>query len=57
LCLSGGIALNCSLNGKISNLKIFKKIFIQPASGDAGIAIGSSIISYFKRIKNMHFLN
>jgi len=53
LCLSGGIALNCSLNGKISRLKIFEKIFVQPASGDAGVAIGSTIVSHLKRRKNI----
>lgn len=53
LCLSGGIALNCSLNGKISRLKIFKKIFVQPASGDAGVAVGSSIISHLKINQNI----
>ena len=36
LCLSGGVALNCVANGKIEDLKIFDKIYIQPASGDAG---------------------
>ncbi len=43
LCLSGGVALNCSMNGKISKSKIFDKIFVQPASGDAGLAIGVAI--------------
>ena len=43
LCLAGGVALNCSLNGKIKKKKIFKNIFIQPASGDAGLAIGAAI--------------
>ena len=52
LCIAGGVGLNCSLNGKISEKKIFKKIFIQPASGDAGIAVGAALVSYFKRNKN-----
>lgn len=43
LCLSGGVALNCSMNGKIAKSKIFDKIFVQPASGDAGLAIGAAI--------------
>tara|TARA_B100000780_G_scaffold228810_1_gene168304 strand:+ start:228 stop:1946 length:1719 start_codon:yes stop_codon:yes gene_type:complete len=51
LCLAGGVALNCSLNGKIKKKKIFKNIFIQPASGDAGIAYGSCLVSTLKRKK------
>ena len=51
LCLAGGVALNCSLNGTIKKKKIFKNIFIQPASGDAGIAYGSCLVSTLKRKK------
>ena len=43
LCLAGGVALNCSMNGKIAKSKIFNEIFVQPASGDAGLAIGAAI--------------
>jgi len=43
LCLAGGVALNCSMNGKIAKSKIFDEIFVQPASGDAGLAIGAAI--------------
>ncbi len=43
LCLSGGVALNCSMNGRIVKSKIFKEVFVQPASGDAGLAIGAAI--------------
>ena len=43
LCLSGGVALNCSMNGKIAKSKLFDEIFVQPASGDAGLAIGAAI--------------
>lgn len=46
LCLSGGVALNCSLNGKIAESKIFKEIFIQPASGDDGCAYGACLLAY-----------
>jgi carbamoyltransferase len=46
LCIAGGVGLNCSLNGKISRSKIFKKIFVQPASGDAGVAYGACLLSY-----------
>jgi len=43
LCLAGGVALNCSMNGRIVKSKIFDEIFVQPASGDAGLAIGAAI--------------
>lgn len=43
ICLAGGVALNCSMNGKIAKSKIFDEIFVQPASGDAGLAIGAAI--------------
>ena len=58
LCLACRVALNCSLNGKIAQSKIFKKIFIQPASGDNGLAIGSAIVSFikYKDYKNLNFL-
>ena len=51
LCLSGGVALNCSLNGKIAKSKIFKEIFVQPASGDDGCAYGASLLAYAKSKK------
>ncbi len=40
LCLAGGVALNCVANGRILNAGIFEDAFIQPASGDAGGALG-----------------
>ena len=42
LCLAGGVALNCVANGTLLREKIFKNIWIQPASGDAGGALGSA---------------
>ena len=53
LCISGGVGLNCSLNGKIRESNIFKEIFIQPASGDAGVAYGACLLSTKKKIKNL----
>lgn len=47
LCLAGGVALNCVANGKIENTGLFKKVFIQPAAGDAGGAIGAALASYY----------
>ena len=43
LCMAGGVALNCVANSKILNEGIFKNIWIQPASGDAGGSIGSAL--------------
>lgn len=43
LCLAGGVALNCVSNGKLQKERIFDKIFIQPAAGDAGGALGAAL--------------
>jgi carbamoyltransferase len=43
LCMAGGVSLNCVANGKILRDKSFKKIWIQPASGDAGGALGAAL--------------
>lgn len=43
LCLSGGVALNCSMNGRLLREGPFKRIHIQPAAGDDGIAIGAAL--------------
>lgn len=46
LCLAGGVALNCVANGKILRDGKFKRIWIQPASGDAGGALGAALAGY-----------
>ena len=46
LCLAGGVALNCVANGKLVEANIFKDIFIQPAAGDAGGALGAAQVAY-----------
>ena len=46
LCLAGGVALNCVANGKILRDGHFKKVWIQPASGDAGGALGAALMGY-----------
>jgi carbamoyltransferase len=46
LCMAGGVALNCVANGKVYNTKIFKDVFIQPAAGDAGGALGAAQAAY-----------
>lgn len=47
LCLAGGVALNCVANGKLLEKKIFKDIYIQPAAGDAGGALGAALAINF----------
>jgi len=42
LCLAGGVALNCVANGKLLESKLFDRIWIQPAAGDAGGALGAA---------------
>jgi len=42
LCLAGGVALNCVLNAKIRDQGYFKKIWVQPAAGDSGTALGAA---------------
>lgn len=46
LCMAGGVALNCVANGKLYNSGIFKNVFIQPAAGDAGGALGAAQATY-----------
>ena len=46
LTLAGGVALNCVANGVLENSGIFKNIFIQPAAGDAGGALGAALAAY-----------
>lgn len=48
LCLSGGVALNCVANGRLLREKVFKNIYIQPASGDAGGALGAALLAWHK---------
>ena len=52
LCMAGGVALNCVANGKLLKSGLFKEIFIQPAAGDAGGALGAALAVnylYFKQ--------
>jgi carbamoyltransferase len=46
LCLAGGVALNCVANGKVLRDGCFDQIFIQPAAGDAGGALGAALALY-----------
>ncbi len=51
LCLAGGVALNCVANGKLLRENVFDKIWIQPASGDAGGAVGAALAAYYLMLK------
>lgn len=52
LCLAGGVALNCVANGKIKNAKLFKSIWVQPAAGDAGGALGAALACHYQHFGN-----
>jgi carbamoyltransferase len=52
LVMSGGVALNCVANGKLLQEKIFENIWLQPASGDAGGALGVAQTIYFDHLNN-----
>ncbi|HLP57801.1 MAG TPA: carbamoyltransferase [Candidatus Deferrimicrobium sp.] len=52
LCLAGGVALNCVANGKILREKIFEDIWIQPAAGDAGGALGAALAVWYDYLDN-----
>jgi carbamoyltransferase len=51
LCLAGGTALNCSMNGKLALLPFVDEIFIQPAAYDAGTALGAALTVYVEKTK------
>ena len=57
LCLAGGVALNCVANGLIVKNKIFENVYIQPASGDAGGAIGGAMSAYYQYYNNTRTVN
>jgi carbamoyltransferase len=49
LCLAGGVALNCVANGRILREKIFGRLWIQPAAGDAGGALGAALAAWHSK--------
>ena len=57
LCLAGGVALNCVANGKILKEKIFDKIWIQPAAGDAGGSLGAALALWHIEQGNKRIVN
>lgn len=57
LCLAGGVALNCVGNGKILKEKIFDRVWIQPAAGDAGGALGVALSIWHQMLGNARTTN
>ncbi|MCG8547993.1 MAG: carbamoyltransferase [Alphaproteobacteria bacterium] len=57
LCMAGGVALNCVANGKIHRAQRFKDIWIQPAAGDAGGAVGAALAAWHKELGNSRTVN
>ncbi|MGE4173516.1 MAG: carbamoyltransferase [Methylocystis sp.] len=57
LCLAGGVALNCVANGKLLRDGSFEQIWVQPAAGDAGGALGAALAAYYGYKKNPRSLN
>lgn len=57
LCIAGGVGLNCVANGKLISKNIFENIWVQPAAGDAGGAIGSALAAYHLHLKRPRIIN
>jgi len=57
LCLAGGVALNCVGNGELLRANIFKDIWIQPAAGDAGGALGGAYSVYYQELGHQRTIN
>ncbi len=57
LCLAGGVALNCVSNGKLVEESIFDNIWIQPAAGDAGTALGGALLVFYKHFQKRRKVN
>jgi len=57
ICLSGGVALNCVANGKLVEEKVFDNVWIQPASGDSGSALGAALYCWHNYYKEPRKVN
>lgn len=57
LCLAGGVALNCVANGKILREGIFDDLWIQPAAGDAGGALGAALYAHYRYLDEPRSVN
>ena len=57
LCMAGGVSLNCVANGRILRDKSFKHIWVQPAAGDAGGALGAALSAWYYELKKPRVAN
>lgn len=57
LCLAGGVALNCVANGRILRENVFKNLWIQPAAGDAGGAVGAALSVWYEYLDKPRQVN
>lgn len=57
LCMAGGVALNCVANGKILRDGAFKDMWVQPAAGDAGGAVGAALAAWHRELGNPRTVN
>jgi len=57
LCLAGGVALNCVANGRVLRETPFENIWIQPASGDAGGALGAALFVWYQLLDNARLVD
>ena len=56
LCMAGGVALNCVANGRLLRAGIFDDIFVQPAAGDAGGAVGAALAAWHGELANDRYV-
>jgi carbamoyltransferase len=52
ICLAGGVAFNCVANGKIFERTPFEQVYVQPAAGDAGLAVGAAYYVWHQKLRN-----
>jgi len=57
LCIAGGVALNCVANGKLKKKGVFKNVWIQPAAGDAGCALGAAYSIWYDYLEKERIFN
>ncbi|TAE30370.1 MAG: hypothetical protein EAZ92_04600 [Candidatus Kapaibacterium sp.] len=54
-CLAGGVAMNCAMNGKVAQMDIVQKLFVQPAATDNGVSLGAAMLSANEAGENVRF--
>tara|TARA_Y100000589_G_scaffold66850_1_gene58454 strand:- start:2400 stop:4259 length:1860 start_codon:yes stop_codon:yes gene_type:complete len=57
ICMAGGVALNCVANGKLLEKNFFDDMWIQPASGDAGSALGAALVCWYEHFNKSRKVN